>query len=159
MTGYGKLVFAEFKSQEASRGETTVVPSSEPGDTASPTPTEIDSRIYMAAERTFLAWIRTGIALMGFGFVVARFGLFLRELTLAGTAPHLSSPGFSMPIGIGLIGFGIVVNFVSVIRHRRYIAAIDRNEFRSAFGSTFAIWVALVLALTGLAMTVYLVRL
>jgi putative membrane protein len=32
---------------------------------------------YLAAERTFLAWIRTGLALMGFGFVVARFGLFL----------------------------------------------------------------------------------
>jgi putative membrane protein len=38
-----------------------------------------DPRVDMAAERTFLAWIRTGLALMGFGFVVARFGLFLRE--------------------------------------------------------------------------------
>ena len=35
---------------------------------------------YLAAERTFLAWIRTGLALMGFGFVVARFGLFLQAL-------------------------------------------------------------------------------
>ena len=113
----------------------------------------------MAAERTFLAWIRTGIALMGFGFVVARFGLFLRELTLAGTHQHLPSTGFSLPIGIGLIGFGILVNIVSVIRHRRYIAAIDRNDFRSAFGSTFAIWVALLLAFSGLAMTIYLVKL
>jgi putative membrane protein len=42
-----------------------------------------DPRIYMAAERTFLAWIRTGIAFMGFGFVVARFGLFLPRLLLA----------------------------------------------------------------------------
>lgn len=122
-------------------------------------PREIDSRIYMAAERTFLAWIRTGIALMGFGFVVARFGLFLRELTLAGTKQNLPSPGFSMPIGIGLIAFGILVNIVSVVRHRRYIAAIDRNDFRSAFGSTFAIWVALLRAFSGLAMTIYLVRL
>jgi putative membrane protein len=43
----------------------------------------VDSRdlpTYLAEDRTFLAWIRTGIALMGFGFVVARFGLFLREL-------------------------------------------------------------------------------
>ena len=113
----------------------------------------------MAAERTFLAWIRTGIALMGFGFVVARFGLFMRELTLVGTHQQSGSPGFSLPIGIGLIGFGIVVNLVSVVRHRRYIAALDRNDFRSAFGSTFAIWVALLLALSGLAMTIYLMRL
>ena len=40
----------------------------------------LDPRIYFAAERTLLAWVRTGLALMGFGFVVARFGLFLREL-------------------------------------------------------------------------------
>jgi putative membrane protein len=127
--------------------------------TGNPAPAEIDSRIYMAAERTFLAWIRTGIALMGFGFVVARFGLFMRELTLAGTHQQSANPSFSLPIGIGLIGFGIVVNVVSVVRHRRYIAAIDRNNFRSAFGSTFAIWVALLLALSGLAMTIYLIRL
>lgn len=113
----------------------------------------------MAAERTFLAWIRTGIALMGFGFVVARFGLFLRELTLAGTHEQVPRTGFSLPIGIGLIAFGIIVNIVSVVRHRRYIDAIDRNDFRSAFGSTFAIWVALLLALVGLSMALYLVRL
>ncbi len=41
---------------------------------------EPDPRVFFAAERTFLAWIRTGLALMGFGFVVARFGLFLREI-------------------------------------------------------------------------------
>lgn len=96
---------------------------------------------------------------MGFGFVVARFGLFLRELTLAGTHQHLPSSGFSMPIGIGLIALGMLVNIVSVVRHRRYIAAIDRNDFRTAFGSTFAIWVALLLALVGLVMTIFLVML
>ena len=41
-----------------------------------------DPRIYFAAERTFLAWIRTGLALMGIGFAVARFGLFLQQLRL-----------------------------------------------------------------------------
>ena len=39
-----------------------------------------DPRVYFAAERTLLAWVRTGLAMMEFGFVVARFGLFLREL-------------------------------------------------------------------------------
>ena len=38
-----------------------------------------DLRDYLAEERTFLAWIRTGIALMGFGFVVAHFGIFADE--------------------------------------------------------------------------------
>jgi len=54
-----------------------------------------DPRVYVAAERTFLAnTLSTGLALMGFGFVVTRFGLFLRELV--STAIHLwmRSPGF-----------------------------------------------------------------
>lgn len=96
---------------------------------------------------------------MGFGFVVARFGLFLRELALTNMQHPIPNTGFSLPIGIGLIGLGIVVNIVSVVRHRRYIAAIDRNEFRTAFGSEFAIWIAILLAIVGLAMAAYLVKL
>ena len=46
---------------------------------------DTDVRDHLAAERTFLAWIRTGIALMGFGFVVARFGLFLQQLRVVWT--------------------------------------------------------------------------
>jgi putative membrane protein len=50
---------------------------------------EPDLRVYFAAERTMLAWVRTGLAMMGFGFVVARFGLFLRELAVVrGVSPH-----------------------------------------------------------------------
>ena len=119
----------------------------------------VDARLYLAAERTFLAWIRTGIALMGFGFVVARFGFFLREISLAGGHSPAASTGFSLLVGIGLIAVGINVNIVSVVRHRRYISALARNDFRSAFGSTFAIFVVLFLALIGLAMTIYLATL
>ena len=42
--------------------------------------TSNDPRVRYAIERTLLAWVRTGLALMGFGFVVARFGLFLHEI-------------------------------------------------------------------------------
>src|ERR1700730_16404409 len=61
---------------------------------------------YLAAERTFLAWIRTGLALVGFGFVVARFGLFLRALQI--TQPSLadSSYGLSFWFGTALIILG-----------------------------------------------------
>src|SRR5579871_5674308 len=57
---------------------------------------------YLAAERTLLAWIRTGLALMGFGFVVARFGIFLQEFQIAGTRRMGSSFGQSLWFGTAL---------------------------------------------------------
>ena len=116
-----------------------------------------DPRIYMAAERTFLAWIRTGIAFMGFGFVVARFGLFLREIALANNmtvAQH--NNGFSMPVGIALIVAGILVNLIAAIQHHRYIKALDRGQFRQAYGSAFIFLIAGFLAIIGLAVAIYL---
>jgi len=116
-----------------------------------------DPRIYMAAERTFLAWIRTGIAFMGFGFVVARFGLFLREIALGNKVavpPHNS--GFSLPAGIALIAAGIMVTVLAAIRHHRYIKALDQGQFRQAYGAAFTFLVAGFLAIIGLAVAVYL---
>jgi putative membrane protein len=117
-----------------------------------------DPRIYMAAERTFLAWIRTGIAFMGFGFVVARFGLFLREIAVSNNmAAAQPSNGFSLPVGVALIVMGIVVNIVAAIRHHRYIKALDRGQFRQSYGSSFAFLMAGLLAIIGVAVAVYLV--
>jgi putative membrane protein len=121
----------------------------------SPAP-ESDPRIYMAAERTFLAWLRTGIALMGFGFVVARFGLFLRELAASNEPTKLPPASFSLPVGILLIALGILVNVVAAVRHRRCVRAIDRGQFRQTFDSVFGLWLAGLLALIGLAVAVYL---
>jgi putative membrane protein len=112
----------------------------------------------MAAERTFLAWIRTGVALMGFGFIVARFGLFLRELALIDKASPPSGTSFSLPIGIALIVLGIVTTIVAGVRHCRYVQAIDRGQFRGAFGSAFAFSIAALLAVIGLGMAIYLAR-
>ena len=74
---------------------------------------------YLAAERTLLAWIRTGLALMGFGFVVARFGLFLQELKTSGNAPSAHPYGVSVWFGTALIAAGVLVNLFSAWHHVR----------------------------------------
>jgi putative membrane protein len=80
-----------------------------------------DPRVPLAAERTFLAWIRTGLALMGFGFVVSRFGLFLRELGAVQKMPQPVSHGISLWLGLGLVVLGVVLNVASLMRYRRYL--------------------------------------
>jgi putative membrane protein len=115
-----------------------------------------DPRIYMAAERTFLAWLRTGIAFMGFGFVVARFGLFLRDMAANNHALTPPGHGFSLPVGVALIVMGVVINVIAAIRHHRYIKALDRGQFREVHGPVLGYLVAGLLALIGLAVAFYL---
>jgi putative membrane protein len=118
-----------------------------------------DPRIYMAAERTFLAWIRTAIALMAFGFVIARFGFFLRSIAIGGVPGREQGSGFSLTLGLGLIAAGGLVCVVSALRHRRYVEAIDRERFRAVFGATFAFGVAALLVLTAAGMALFLITL
>jgi uncharacterized protein (DUF302 family)/uncharacterized membrane protein YidH (DUF202 family) len=112
---------------------------------------------YLAAERTFLAWIRTGLALMGFGFVVARFGLFLEALQIEQPNLPLRSVGISPWFGAALILLGIGVNLWGVRSYIRLVRDLNRGERGFARPSTFAITVAVLLAAIGLAMAIYLV--
>jgi putative membrane protein len=116
---------------------------------------ERDPRVYFATERTYLAWIRTGLALMGFGFVVARFGIFLRELRLD-TGALIPSRGLSPWAGIMLVLLGVVVNVVSTIRYVQLIRNLNSGRDVTGRPSRTGIAVAMVLALIGLALAVYL---
>jgi len=109
---------------------------------------------YLAAERTFLAWIRTGLAFMGFGFVVARFGLFLKELQFGQRAAPVQSYGLSLWFGTALILIGVAVNIFAGARHARMIRELDRGEI--ARPSAHVVVIAVFLALLGLAMAIYL---
>ena len=111
---------------------------------------------YLAAERTFLAWIRTGVALMGFGYVVARFGLFLQQLRIAERAPSVQSYGLSLWFGTALIGAGVAVNLFSVLHHLRLVRILDMGKVTRPHTTTLAVASSLFLALVGLGMAIYL---
>jgi uncharacterized protein (DUF302 family)/uncharacterized membrane protein YidH (DUF202 family) len=124
-------------------------------------PTEVRPRAglsdYLAAGRTPLAWIRTGLALMGFGFVMARFGLFSKELQVAQRIASAQSYGLSLWFGTALMAVGVIVNAVAGWHHLRLVRDLDHGETDHSRPSTQAVAIAFFLALVGLAMAIYLV--
>lgn len=89
---------------------------------------ERDPRVYLAVERTFLAWLRTGLAMMGFGFVVARFSLFLQELAAGHGPTTLPQTSISTRLGTALVMAGVAVIAGSVVRYVRLLRSIDRGD-------------------------------
>lgn len=89
-----------------------------------------DARFDWAAERTLLAWVRTGLAMMGFGFVVARFGTFVRALgiTAPGAMRDEGHSSASLVAGLLMVGFGVLANAMAVQRFLRNHRALSRGE-------------------------------
>src|SRR5579862_2826385 len=88
-------------------------------------------RMMLQLETSLLGWLRTSMALMGFGFVIARFGLFLRELALANNMVVHSHPWLSHVntiTGTGLIVLGIIVLLISVRNHQLTVDRLHRGE-------------------------------
>jgi putative membrane protein len=88
-----------------------------------------DPRIYFAAERTLLAWVRTGIAVMALGFVVARFGFFLTLLPAAQQASHSSR--LSPFIGAALVMLGTAAIAAGTLEYRRYCRSLRPEDLPS----------------------------
>lgn len=116
----------------------------------------VDPRIRLAAERTLLAWIRTGLAMMGFGFVVARFALWLRAFAVS--TPAESRPGYHLSVwfGMALVLLGVLTNLTAARRHARYVRDLDAGDPDPDLGPALAITVACVLGAVGIAMAAYL---
>lgn len=98
----------------------------------SQTPKIDRQREHQANERTFLAWLRTSIGLIGFGFAIARFGLFLRELQSSVTGKEAPTHSFisSQTMGIGLVIIGIILIALSAWRYNQVYWQIERGDYR-----------------------------
>ena len=115
-----------------------------------------DPRTRLAGERTLLAWVRTAVALMGLGFVVARFGLFLRELAAARGVVDPASRGASLWIGVLLIALGVGTCGFAAWDHARFLRQIERAIPYRPPRRPLSIIVAVLLGLVGILLAAYL---
>jgi len=111
--------------------------------------------VLFAAERTLLAWQRTAIALMGFGFVVERFGLFLRMVTSQPLS--MSQRGFSLWMGVGLLLVAAMVAVTSALQFRAVVRGLGEREIPRGYWTNAAVWLNYVLAIAALALGTHFV--
>jgi putative membrane protein len=117
-----------------------------------------DPRIFFAAERTLLAWLRTGLTVMGLGFVVARFGLFLRLLSQQTPATSdQSQSGVSAALGIVFVLVGAIAILVATVQHSRYVATLSQADLPTSYSRVFALVLSGAIGFLGLLLAAYLV--
>jgi putative membrane protein len=116
-------------------------------------------RMLLQLETSLMGWLRTSLSLMGFGFVIARFGLFLREIANANQInvhPHPWLTTVNTFTGTGLIVLGIVVLLIAVRNHQQTVARLHRGELVLPSRWSLSVIVCLLLTALGMGLAIYL---
>lgn len=125
-----------------------------------------DTRVHMANERTFLAWIRTSIGIMAFGFVVERFAFFIKKLSYFLTGSNIpeahipdlnnASLGYSSVFGIVLVAVGALLAVLAFMRYVKVEREIDEDTYRPSL--TLDIIVTMGIFATGIFIVIYMLH-
>ncbi|HEY8514571.1 MAG TPA: DUF202 domain-containing protein [Candidatus Binatia bacterium] len=113
-----------------------------------------DPRVYFAAERTLLAWIRTGLTVIGLGFVIARFGVFLRIAAREGVVND--PPATSTALGVAFVVLGSLAIAVGVVQFARFARALPDDAVPRPYATSWPVWFAWLLTATGAVLAGYL---
>ena len=116
-----------------------------------------DPRVFFAAERTLLAWLRTGLTLMALGFVIARFGLFLQ--LMAAQMPAAKAHGWTLlsaVLGIAFVLAGSIASFVATLQHRRFVATLPPADLPRSYSGAFGAGFGFFIAAAGILLALYL---
>lgn len=113
-----------------------------------------DPRVFFAAERTLLAWNRTSLTLMAFGFVIERFGLFLHLLLPRQGAPV--ERGFSFWVGIAFVLLGAYSAVAATMQYRKVLKTLKPVEIPEGYNTSGGVIINLLVAILGIALTAYL---
>ena len=112
-------------------------------------------REHLANERTFLAWIRTSIALMGFGFVIVKFALFLKQISIMlEEMPDTSVKGYSAIIGIIMVALGIILAVLAFWQYKKVQKQLNSDSFVPS--SLLSILLTIVIFIGGIILIIYL---
>jgi len=112
-----------------------------------------DPRVFFAAERTLMAWNRTALTLMAFGFMIERFGLFLHMLR---QVPGHMGRDMSFWIGVAFIGLAQILMVFSIVQYRRVLRTLKPIEIPERYCTWSGIAMNLSVVGLGIALVVYL---
>jgi putative membrane protein len=113
-----------------------------------------DPRVFFAAERTLLAWNRTSLTLMAFGFVIERFGLFVHLLLPGEHDPW--QRGLSFWVGLAFVLLGACVSALAVVQYRKVLSTLKPIEIPEGYRVNLGVITNAVVAGLGIALTLYL---
>jgi uncharacterized membrane protein YidH (DUF202 family) len=118
-----------------------------------------DIKDHLSNERTYLAWVRTSIGIMAFGFVVEKFSLFLKQIAYllgaTSTTPSTNLQGYSSLFGVALVAFGAIICLLAFINYRKVKKQIENDNYKPSFLLDWLLTLAILIM--GIFLVIYLV--